>query len=304
MRRRFFLFVKVVVSVGLLALLVSLADPVALRTAFATLSPWRGAGALALLVLSVLITGLRWSLILNTLDLPVSRAEAQRLTFAGVTASQLLPTSVGGDALRVLWLRQQGQPFLPVLMSVLFDRLFAVLGLACLVPVLLLQVPPLQIPVLVWPSLFLLAGLCAGVALLPFLDTLTRRWPLGPFGVVRNVAPYARRVVRPAAGLIPLLLSLANAALVGLAFALLCPGAPPAGVIVVVSFATLITLLPISLGGWGVREASLVQGLGLLGVSHDAALAQALLFGALTLCLAAPGALLLSRFPVGKAFQR
>lgn len=305
MRRRLFLLLKVAVSLGLLAFLVSLADPAALRSSLATLSPWRCAGALGVLLFSVLLTGARWAFIMKVMGLPIPFAEAQRLTFAGVTASQILPTSVGGDALRVLWLQRQGRPFFPALLSVLFDRLFAVLGLAFLVPVLLLCAPPLQIPALVLPALLLLAGLTGGTILLPSFDTLTRRWPLGPLGRVREISPYARQILRFRTGPLPFALSLGNAALVGLAFALLCPDAPPAGVIVVVSFATLITLLPISLGGWGVREASLVQGLALLGVPHDAALAQALVFGALTLCLALPGALLLVRFPVHRAaFQR
>ena len=42
---------------------------------------------------------------------------------------------------------------------------------------------------------------------------------------------------------------------------------------------TLVTMLPISLAGWGVRESAMVVGLAQLGVGSDAAFAVSVLFG-------------------------
>ncbi len=48
----------------------------------------------------------------------------------------------------------------------------------------------------------------------------------------------------------------------------------------IVPSALLVSALPISLGGWGVREGAFVVGLGLLGIAKDAAVGISVLFGA------------------------
>ena len=50
--------------------------------------------------------------------------------------------------------------------------------------------------------------------------------------------------------------------------------------------------LPISAAGWGVREASLVTLLGLVGVDRSAALLLSVEFGLLTTLLSLPGGLI------------
>ncbi|MCG8512466.1 MAG: flippase-like domain-containing protein [Rhodospirillales bacterium] len=50
----------------------------------------------------------------------------------------------------------------------------------------------------------------------------------------------------------------------------------------------LITALPISIAGWGVREGGMVFAFGLIGVPGDAALAISVLYGLFTLVLALP----------------
>ena len=54
----------------------------------------------------------------------------------------------------------------------------------------------------------------------------------------------------------------------------------------------LITALPISIGGWGVREVTMVMLLGLIGVSSEAALALSVQIGLINLIVSLPGGLL------------
>ena len=55
----------------------------------------------------------------------------------------------------------------------------------------------------------------------------------------------------------------------------------------------LVLLLPISVNGIAVRESFFVSFLGKLGVDADKAFATGFLFFVVTLCLSAPGAVLL-----------
>ena len=53
----------------------------------------------------------------------------------------------------------------------------------------------------------------------------------------------------------------------------------------------LITTIPLTIGGWGVRENAMIIGFGLVGVSSDAALALSVLLGLVGLFTTLPGGL-------------
>ena len=59
----------------------------------------------------------------------------------------------------------------------------------------------------------------------------------------------------------------------------------------------LITTIPLTIGGWGVRENAMIVAFGLVGVSSDASLALSVLLGLVALFTALPGGVvwLLSR---------
>ena len=65
--------------------------------------------------------------------------------------------------------------------------------------------------------------------------------------------------------------------------------------IVLVGGSVLLSVLPISLGGWGVREVSMVTLLGGVGASAEQALALSLLWGVLPLLISVPAGLLFWR---------
>jgi hypothetical protein len=65
----------------------------------------------------------------------------------------------------------------------------------------------------------------------------------------------------------------------------------PVAVVAIMSLMSFAVALPISAAGWGVREASLVTLLGLVGVDRSAALLLSVEFGLLTTLLSLPGGL-------------
>jgi 8-oxo-dGTP pyrophosphatase MutT (NUDIX family) len=69
----------------------------------------------------------------------------------------------------------------------------------------------------------------------------------------------------------------------------------PIGLLTVIALfppALLLSMVPVSLGGWGVREAALVWLLGTAHVPQDAALAISVLFGLVTMAAGLPGGVL------------
>jgi hypothetical protein len=59
----------------------------------------------------------------------------------------------------------------------------------------------------------------------------------------------------------------------------------------VVPILLLVQVLPISIGGWGVREAAAVALLGMTGVDAASGLLVSIMFGVLLLLATLPGAL-------------
>ncbi|HEC14310.1 MAG TPA: UPF0104 family protein, partial [Rhodospirillales bacterium] len=51
----------------------------------------------------------------------------------------------------------------------------------------------------------------------------------------------------------------------------------------------LVTTLPISIAGWGVREGAMVAAFGLVGVPAEGALVLSILFGLLSIAISLPG---------------
>jgi len=141
------------------------------------------------------------------------------------------------------------------------------------------------------------AGVLGLIALL-LLDCLPRS-VLG----LRLIAPLAelsretrRLFTRPARCAAVLSLSAVTIGFTILAYKLIADGVGSrlslASWIMIVPPVTLIQLLPISLAGWGVREAALVVMLASFGIPAEAALATSVLLGLCLIAVGLPGGLI------------
>ena len=82
----------------------------------------------------------RWAALLRSTDVKLSMAEILRITFAGLFAANFLPTSIGGDIVRLAnSLRIREQRYLYAT-SIVVDRLIGALGMAMLLPIGIAQV--------------------------------------------------------------------------------------------------------------------------------------------------------------------
>lgn len=257
--------------------------------------------AVLCLVVLALQTGLvtvRWWLVARITDTTLTLPAALRILLIGMFFNQTLPSSVGGDAVRVWLVTREGSSLGKAVNVVLCDR---VLALVVLVGLIGTTLPAIYARVSDETTRMGLASLVGigGAGLLVFLiggeriAILLRRLRITrPFGDL--AADFYRLFTRRSA-IMPLILSFIVHLLTVLAVMLLAWGIDIEATflegLMIIPTVLLLTTLPISVAGWGVREGAMVAGFGLVGVSADGALALSVLFGLATILIALPGGL-------------
>ncbi len=90
--------------------------------------------AAGLILLSRLCTVARWHTLLRSGGIPIPFKDTLRLTFAGLFASNFLPTSVGGDVVRLAGAMQMGYDRAISLAAIAVDRLVNMSGMSLAAP--------------------------------------------------------------------------------------------------------------------------------------------------------------------------
>jgi uncharacterized protein (TIRG00374 family) len=268
---------------------------------------WYAAAAFALMALSVVPMAWRWQLLLRARGIDEPLRWLTRAYFTSYTAGQILPTSIGGDALRIFETarRQPGRGGI-VAGSVLLERVLGAAATLLLAAVgFLLAIGQYPVGPYLWiEAAFFVATLAAAVLLFA-----RRARPL-----LRRGVPLARRlrVERPARSVYeamhayrghPRLLAGVTALTVATQAVRILPiwlagkavgvELSPRPYYVMGPLLFLVLLVPFTVNGLAVRESFFVSFLGRLGVSSEAALATGFLFFLVNVCLALPGAVIL-----------
>lgn len=234
-----------------------------------------------LLAFSVFFVAARWWLLLRRLDVAaISPRYAAAATYISIFVGQVLPGTVGADAVRGWLCYNRGVELRPTVMSLVTDRVLATLGVVVVAGLAwwwhfetFVSGLGRQIALL---GALVVAAVAAALWLLPALTNgLARHW--GRLRPVHELVTIFRFTALSPAGVAGLALSCVtmvmtvNAAILyarGFGIVLL-----PVAAYVAVPVAILSSALPISIAGWGVREASLSYCLILFGMApQDAAL--------------------------------
>ncbi|MEW5984967.1 MAG: lysylphosphatidylglycerol synthase transmembrane domain-containing protein [Acidobacteriota bacterium] len=245
----------------------------------------------------------RWWILLAPVELAVPYLRMVAFYFIGMFFNIFLPTIVGGDAVKALFLaRETGAPARAV-MSVFMERntgLVALFGIATIAarfapPVELLgfSIPGL---VLVLFAAFLAANLViATPRAYRFVDHLIALTPLARLrsrasSLYEAVVPYRGAYARLGAALgLSFFFQAVVILVVFLNAKALAEDVPLAALAVFVPLISLAGMLPISVNGLGVREALYLLLLGRIGVPADAAVSMALLYFIVTVTASLPG---------------
>jgi uncharacterized protein (TIRG00374 family) len=247
----------------------------------------------------------RWQMLLASKGIHEPLSWLTKLYFMGYAAGQVLPTSVGGDAVRIAaHARRRPDVKGEAAGAVLMERLLGSAGTLVLVAVgLVLAIGRYDnIRVLIWIEIAFVVGL-ATLAVLMF-SRRTNAWLQG-LGGTRRLARGFRSVWSALHGYRdkPGVLIRVLAVTVGLQFARiiaiwLCGEAvgldlSPLVYVVMGPLLFLVMMVPFTINGLGVREAFFIAFLGRFGVSADAAFATGFLFYAVTVATSIPGGVLM-----------
>lgn len=284
-RRWAILLLKIGISVGLLALVARQTSLDRMSSRLNDIAVSNVLLALLPLVAVTLCMGFRWRVIASAVARPIRFVEAWIVCMIGAALDQVLVT-MSGDAYRIWWLKKGTLSVTRAVAGVLLDRAMGVLGIALLVLAFLPRFTSLDTSRgLIWvPAALAAAVFCVFATLLvidraPF-DFTRNRWLVG-LGILSSSA---RKVFLSPLSAIPALAAAmmvhvgVSACIAALAWAL-GVGLGLAAALTVVPTVMLISLLPISIGGWGVREGAMVVGLGLVGVESSDALLISVMYG-------------------------
>jgi glycosyltransferase 2 family protein len=287
---------KLLLSIGVLFYIARGLDLRQLRMHLLTVDPAMFVLALVLVALQTFMLNGRWELIMRSLGVSLDWLAGWRILMISLWFNQVLPSSAGGDVVRIWLLRQRGVQWSQAVKGVMADRFTALLGLIALMvagfPMLLSRVTN---PAAILAIGGLTAAGVAGTALLLTLD----RWP-PRIVAIRPVGSFARfgalvrflllryeqrAVLFGSALFIHLITTAASYALaVGLSAQLSLLDA-----FILIPPVILLTAVPISISGWGVREGAMVACLGLAGVPSEKALSISLLLGAISVIIGVAG---------------
>ena len=301
------LFARLALSAALLWVLVtkigaswSEAIPDATGKTFAWL-----AGALVLTLVGVVLSAVRWAAVLQALDIHAPFRRLLSLYFAGQFMGNVLPSTIGGDAVRVSRLSRDTGEAPTVFASVVLERLTGWLVLPVITLTGLLVNPGLR-------ELGRASALASGVAvvtlvLLAIVLTLTARQGKGiegrrehndgwrrvtgavRFGIQHLVSEPVPTAKIVATGFAYQLILIASALMAARALNL-PSGAGPTALLAFVPAVLTAQVLPISISGLGVREGLFVLFLRPLGVPDSQAIALGLLLYLLNLVVSLLGA--------------
>jgi uncharacterized membrane protein YbhN (UPF0104 family) len=235
----------------------------------------------------------RWSEIAAVCGARLSLPGATQISFIASFFNQVLPSSVGGDAARIWLLARSDGSWANATYSVLIDRIVGVLVLALIVIACLpWSLELIQNPLARAVLLLIGAGSVGGAAV--FLAMGVRHWPiLDRFMPTRHLAAAARnawRLCRSGQPVATVTVCSVAIHLLTVTSAWCCMKAvsAPVGfapVLFLLPPVLLITTIPISIAGWGVRESSMVAAFSYAGLAQSDGLTLSILFGAVSFAL-------------------
>lgn len=275
---------KIGVSAALIGWLLSRIDAGPVLASIGAMNGVLVAGVFALLLLHGVVGAWRWWAILRLQGNAPGFPSVLRLFFIGMFFNQTLSTTLGGDAARVVLMRGRGTG--AAVSSIVLERAAGVLALIALIPFALLAAPG-AVPVAALAVLA--AGLVALIALGPRLRGARWRWVAAAGRFLGD----ARAILLTPAGVPILALSLAIHLGGGLAvYGLARASGAALDLLVCLTLAPpvlLLATLPVSFGGWGVREAALIGLLAPFGIAADQALGISVALGLLVMAAGLPG---------------
>jgi uncharacterized membrane protein YbhN (UPF0104 family) len=293
---------RLVVTASCLWLVARSVDVSRLLTLFSNVHFGWIAAALAVFWAAQVVSSLRCAYIARHLGGELPLITSLHAHFVGLWFNQVLPSGLGGDVVKMAIMRKPLGLGLAVRSGIL-DRAS---GLIFLMATLGLTLPLYRglLNDIQWLSMaVLVAGFfVALVAAVSIAHVITNRLVLAPwlanlFQILKDVWQFRRgRALWQQVWTSAIVHANGIASYMLISIALGFP-APVLQYILLVPLVFLVALMPVSLAGWGVREAGAVWLFGLVGIAAEQAMAISIGYGVMLIISAMPGLLV---FLVGK----
>lgn len=294
------LYLKLTVSLILIGCLLYQVDLARLLDTTLTPSLPLLALVVGILILQFCVGASRWFLLIRGTGVPLSPWQTFRILLAGMFFNQALPGSLSADTVRIWLVSRHGLPLSRAASTVLLDRmagLVSILTLLVVTSVTVARVAP-------DPNLSTLAILVVGGALvlmamgLSSADWLAdliedHRYGRHFAAMLRDSRLLWRAGYRSAIVIgLSYLLHIISALGLWVVFRSISVDVDFIFVLGALPLVILGTLLPISVGGWGVREGLIVGIFMMTGMAPEHALAASILWGLSAIVAASLGGLL------------
>ena len=302
---------KAVIGIALIVFVIRQADWARLVDVLRGTDMVLFGAACAVFAAAIAANAWRWMAVMSHLGAPIGPRDAIVGSFEANFFNQFLPSSVGGDPVKALRAYDAGASLGRALLGVIIDRAYGLwfMSLAVVALIAGFRSPVIDapaFPVVAIASVVAAVGAVAAIVVgaLP-LEQALPRWLQPLWALVLGFSGVARDPRRLFVVVITLLVSnavlLAAFLLCGLALGLVL------GVVdgALVMFGMLLaSVVPVSLGGWGVREGVAVLLLTATGASAAQAVAVSILFGLAMTVVALAGGVMWALSPYRRISAR
>ncbi|MCO1601946.1 lysylphosphatidylglycerol synthase transmembrane domain-containing protein [Desulfosporosinus nitroreducens] len=289
--KRFLLPLKILASILMLSWMFSTIEWQQITQILLRVNGIWMAMALGWVVISVGVSAYKWQLILRASQLHVPLRVLWKTYWAGLFLNNFLPSSIGGDGLRIYWVGKVTGEMAGSTTSVVVERVLATIGL-CLTAILAILLTEVQIPYLL---AFFGAVMFVGILILSFfLFPHFTGWLQKRLGFLPKAQSFLVGIISHGMRLRnqP---SLMFYALIGSVLFQMCvvmvnwcifkalsvTDLNPIQAAVIIPATSVAAMLPIGINGYGVREGAYIALFAPMGISGPIALTASILFALL-----------------------
>lgn len=252
-----------------------------------------------LLLFQLFFQTIRWGIFLKLQNIKISIFKLIQIYWAGITFNQILPSSIGGDLVRIGLTKNKDIKIVDVTTSIFLERLIGLIVLSLMALIsfyvfgvynklfnysFIISILPLVI-ILIPVCIIYFKNFITNFIKIRFINDL---FNLINFGLI-NLYKHKKETfyiinlsfLAHLTFIIVFLITINNITGLNNYFELFS----------IISFVMIITAIPISLGGWGLRELSLISVLLPFGVRPESAIAIGIITGLILLFFSIPGIL-------------
>ena len=226
--------------------------------------------ALPAFILSKIIAAIRLTIYFKNIELQLSHWQNIKLYWLGMFYNLFLPGSIGGDAYKVILLkRKYNAPYKKTTGAVLLDRFSGLLGLGLIVAVYSI--------IILDNTSYMIAIAGAAILAILLLYLLVNRW------LKEFISSYFPTLM------LGILVQGCQIVCVYLIMAAVGINANANEYIFIFLVSSVVSVLPLTIGGIGIREFVYLEGSNWFGLSQETSIVISLLFYLITLITSAAG---------------